>query len=197
VIEETNQTLSDGNRIHRESRGRMFRDSAGRTRNETESALPASNGARRIYVSITDPVQQLIISLDPQRKAATVDHFQRPAPQPPQDAAKPAETSEAGFSAVKPDIRQEEIGTMQIEGFLVTGKRVTRIFHAEEIGNERPITSTTEIWYSPDLHIPLLVKSESPQSGLQVRKIINISTGDPDPLLFQLPSGYSVKNNSR
>lgn len=197
VVEETDQTLADGNRIHREIHGRTFRDSVGRTRNETESVLPLSIGKKRVHVRITDPVQQCVISLDPQQRSATVQHLKKQATQSSHDAIQPAANPNIESPAVKPDIRKENLGTLEIEGFLVTGKRVSRIFQAGEIGNEKPITSTTEIWYSPDLHIPLLTKSDSPQSGKHVRKIINITTADPDPALFQIPSEYSIRENSQ
>jgi hypothetical protein len=39
----------------------------------------------------------------------------------------------------------------------------------------------------------LLNRSESPESGKHVHKIVNIRLGDPDPLLFQVPADYTVK----
>ncbi len=38
----------------------------------------------------------------------------------------------------------------------------------------------------------LLTKSENPH-GTSVQKLVNIQTIEPDPLLFRVPSGYTVK----
>jgi hypothetical protein len=90
VITEYDRTLDNGGRIHRESRGAIFRDSQGRMRTENQpSALqPGSEKADRI--TINDPIQQVIIYLNPKTKTATVVRFSDAEPNPPAVAAKPA-----------------------------------------------------------------------------------------------------------
>jgi hypothetical protein len=41
--------------------------------------------------------------------------------------------------------------------------------------------------------VDLLTKSESPELGQHTHKLVNIRAGDPDPLLFQVPADYTVK----
>ena len=53
-VNETNQTLADGTRIHRENRTTVYRDSEGRTRRETPE-----------NITITDPVANVTYLLDP------------------------------------------------------------------------------------------------------------------------------------
>jgi hypothetical protein len=53
-VNETNQVLADGTRIHRENRANVYRDSGGRTRRETPD-----------NITITDPVAKLTYILDP------------------------------------------------------------------------------------------------------------------------------------
>jgi hypothetical protein len=55
------------------------------------------------------------------------------------------------------------------------------------------MTNTSEHWFSDDLKVELLTKSEGPQSGKHIHKLVNIHIGDPDPLLFQVPADYTVK----
>ncbi len=64
---------------------------------------------------------------------------------------------------------------------------------AGTIGNDKPITTSSEVWFSSDLKMDLLTSSESPESGKHVHKLLNIHTGDPDPLLFQVPTDFTVK----
>ena len=82
---------------------------------------------------------------------------------------------------------------MEIEGFTVTGTRYTHTIPEGEMGNDKPMITISERWFSSDLKMDLLNKSESPESGKHVHKLVNIRLGDPDPLLFQVPADYTVK----
>src|SRR5215472_13263348 len=75
VIEETDQYLADGNHIHHESHGRLFRDSEGRSRTETEIGGFLTGSKPFVHIQISDPVQNTFIMLDPQSKTAHVNHF--------------------------------------------------------------------------------------------------------------------------
>jgi hypothetical protein len=55
------------------------------------------------------------------------------------------------------------------------------------------MTTITERWFSAELQVDLLTKSESPELGQHTHKLVNIRAGDPDPLLFQVPADYTVK----
>lgn len=192
VVNETTRVLPDGNRIHRETHGKTFRDSEGRTRNETETALP--DGSKRVQVTIIDPVQQAFIFLDPQTNTATVSHFKQPTPV---DHVVANLQNAAPVAPVGPQTppKREAIGTKEIEGFTVSGTRMTMTTDAGRIGNEKPIVSVHETWFSEDLKMALLTTRDDPQSGQDMRRVTNIRTGDPDPLLFQIPADYTVREN--
>jgi hypothetical protein len=88
----------------------------------------------------------------------------------------------------------EDLGSSTIEGFTVTGTRLSYTIPAGERGNDKPMVTTSERWFSADLGIDLLSKSESPETGQHTRKLVNIRVGDPDPLLFQIPPDYTVRD---
>ena len=217
VIDENDRFLADGNHIHRESRGKWFRDSEGRTRNEMEVPMgrPA-DGAPFVHITIIDPVLGKFISLDPQEKRATVlstglgasaGGSVRPVPPAANMIARPPAPGEQGVLLLRdmqpsqgnsgtPRVEltsREDLGTMEIEGFTVTGRRFTHTVPAGQMGNDKPMTTTSERWFSAELQMDLLTKSESPESGLHTHKLVNIRTSDPDPLLFQVPADYKVK----
>jgi hypothetical protein len=75
VITQYDRTLDNGGHIHRETRGKIFRDSQGRMRtdNEMPSAPPAADKPER--VTISDPVLKEIINLNPRTRTATIFHF--------------------------------------------------------------------------------------------------------------------------
>ena len=62
IINESIQTLSDGNRIVQRSNTRIYRDSEGRVRREEDRLSPA--------ISITDPVTGMSFTLDPDNRVA-------------------------------------------------------------------------------------------------------------------------------
>ena len=192
VVTETNRQLADGNRIHKETHGKMFRDSEGRTRTENEIQIPM--GQSHEHILIFDPVEKISISLDVRNKTAIVNHFQRPtqAPEVPRQAAP----ATAPLAPKRPDFKSESLGVRQIEGFNANGIRRTRTVAAGETGNEKPLVTVTEIWTSTELHVALLRTTDDPLNGQTTRKLVNIQTGEPDPLLFQVPPDYTVKDNS-
>jgi hypothetical protein len=225
VIEETDRFLADGNHIHRENHGRIFRDSQGRTRNESEIGGFGSVAKPFVHIMILDPVEGRFILLDPEQKTATINQFGRrnsAAPgvglpvQPSNNAAKSnAPTTAAAepgaplqslrtmraasdtHAAGKLQSSHEDLGTMVIEGYTVTGTRYTNTIPAGVMGNDQPMTTTNERWFSQDLKMELLNKSESPESGKRVHRLVNIRLGDPDPLLFQVPADYTVKETQQ
>jgi hypothetical protein len=88
------------------------------------------------------------------------------------------------------DVKTETLDTQTIEGVPAKGRRVTHTIPAGQIGNERPIEVTSEVWYSPDLQMIVLSKHKDPRIGETVYKLTGIKRGEPDPSLFRLPDGY-------
>lgn len=204
VIEENDRFLADGNHIHFEVHGKFFRDSEGRIRTETEAPVFNSDSKPFVHINITDLVEGRIIFLDAEHKTATVTHLRQPASHASLRPALPAEKNpkDQTVSAVNPirrstpatrDLSPEDLGTTQIEGFTVIGTRSTHIMEAGVMGNDKPIATTTERWFSTDLKMDLVNITESPDSGKHVRKLVNIRAGEPDPLLFQVPPDFTIK----
>lgn len=199
VVEENDKLLADGNRIHYEVHGKIFRDSEGRMRTETEAPVFNSNSKPFVHINITDLVEERIIFLDTEHKIATVTLLGQPTGQAalttPKDSADQHPKVQPGhiLPPPTPDPAPEDLGTSQIEGFTVQGTRSTHIMTAGMIGNDRPIATTTERWFSIEFKMDLVNITENPESGKHVRKLVNIHAGEPDPLLFQIPPDFKVK----
>lgn len=192
TIHEVDRALADGNRIHQETHGKTFRDSQGRTRTETEFVL--GNGDKLESVTIHDPVEAILIHLNASTKSAQISHFGPPIAAPPRtqmEMVKPATPPRTRHISST----SEDLGTMQIEGFTVTGTRHIRTIPAGEIGNDQPIVSTSESWFSSELQMTLLSKMDDPQTGKNTTRLVNIHAGEPDPSLFQIPADYTVSVN--
>ncbi len=182
-------TLSDGNRIHTENQTTIYRDSEGRVRREIgfELNTPTTGATKRNMVVIIDPVSGSRYLLNPQNKTAR----QMPAHPP-----KPPNGGPEGEPFAKPggDVSSESLGTKTILGLQAEGTRVTRTIPAGQIGNEKPIEVVTERWVSTDLQIPLLTTHNDPMMGTMTSKVTNVSRGEPDASLFQVPSDYKLES---
>jgi hypothetical protein len=97
VITQYDRTLDNGGHIHRESRGKVYRDSQDRMRTESQtSGLQPGSERSDHHITITDPLQQVVIYLNPKNKTATIFHFGDVGPAPvttakqskPKDKAK-------------------------------------------------------------------------------------------------------------
>jgi hypothetical protein len=93
------------------------------------------------------------------------------------------------------EVKTESLGTQTIEGVSATGTRTVRTIPAGEIGNERPLEITSEVWTSPDLQTVVLSKRNDPRTGETVYKLTNLQRAEPDPSLFQVPSGFTTKSD--
>jgi hypothetical protein len=93
-------------------------------------------------------------------------------------------------------VHHEELGTASIDGYTVTGTKFTRTTEAGAIGNDQPLVIVSESWRSNELKEVLLSKTNDPQTGETIRKLTNIQRLEPDPVLFQVPPGYTTRDVS-
>jgi hypothetical protein len=88
VVTEYDRTLDNGGHIHRESRGKISRDNQGRMRTESQPPAVQPGSERYDHITINDPVQQIIVYLNPKNKTATILHFRDVGPTAPTASAK-------------------------------------------------------------------------------------------------------------
>jgi hypothetical protein len=220
AVNETIQTLADGNRIVQRTSTMQYRDAEGRERREETSSMGA--------VFITDPVAGVRFTLHPETRTA-----EKGATGPTEriftttgggnvfyyasergvavkgtgeasplsvvirgtqaDVAQPLAIATAGRLATGGnDAKTEQLGNMFIEGVQAQGTRTTTTIPAGDIGNERPINVVDERWYSPDLQMTIMTKHSDPRTGETNFALKNINRSSPPPTLFEVPSDYTV-----
>ena len=211
---ESVQTLADGTHITNTTTTRVYRDSQGRTRREM--SLPGFGGDTKTHtmITISDPVSGASYSLDPESKTA----HQMPAMAFAASEAKfkaEARGKEANGSIADPltlgrnevvrsEVRvvrggnfakaakREDLGENVIEGGSAKGLRETSTIETGQMGNDRPISITSERWYSSDLQIEVKSMHSDPRTGDTTHSVTNINRTEPDPSLFQVPSDYKL-----
>ncbi len=87
----------------------------------------------------------------------------------------------------------QDLGPATMQGFAVTG---TRRPVPAKAGVERARIVTVESWFSPELKIELQSVTDDPMLGVRTTKLMNIISTEPDPAMFQVPAGYTIKDNS-
>ena len=127
--------------------------------------------------------------------------FQRAVPPPPGAAEMSgamgvvAGLAVPGAKMSKPDVKTESLGKQTIEGVEVEGTRSTMTMAAGSIGNEMPISSVTERWYSQELQTVVMSKRSDPRFGETVYRLTNIQRGEQAASLFEVPADYTVTEN--
>ncbi|NOT46546.1 MAG: hypothetical protein HOP17_02185 [Acidobacteria bacterium] len=99
-------------------------------------------------------------------------------------------TGSGGHS--KYETRKEDLGVQNIEGVEAEGTRTITTIPAGDIGNERPIEIIYEKWYSKELQLVVMSKNSDPRFGEQTYRLTNIVRSEPDPSLFEVPSGFKL-----
>jgi len=85
-----------------------------------------------------------------------------------------------------------DLGKQSVGGLETVGTRETTIIPAGTVGNNGPLLSKREFWFSPRLGVNLISKRQDPLSGTQNFEVSDIALGEPDPKLFEVPSGFRI-----
>jgi len=88
--------------------------------------------------------------------------------------------------------KAEDLGERNIEGVTAKGTRLTHTIPEGKIGNDRPISITSERWYSEELGTVVMTKTTNPMSGNITFKLTNISRAEPSPSLFEIDDDVEV-----
>jgi hypothetical protein len=99
----------------------------------------------------------------------------------------------AGSAGTTSPATKEDLGEQVVEGVTAKGTRTTTVIPAGAIGNEQPITVTSEEWFSPDLKVLVMTKHADPRSGETTYRLTDITRGEPDASLFELPAGVTIR----
>ena len=197
AITENTQVLGDGNRIVHKNTAFIARDGQGRTRREENFGEVGGlhvNGGKIFFIS--DPTTGTDYVLNPDEQAARVVKREGGQREEPRITIQRRKLPEGEMRVHSPEwsaeSRNESLGTQVIEGVTCEGHRETKVIPAGAIGNERPIEISSESWTSTDLHVLVLRKRNDPRLGETSYRLTNIKLGEPDPSLFQVPSGYKT-----
>jgi hypothetical protein len=182
---EVIQTFVDGNRIVRSTSALLYRDSRGRTRREIAmgdvAGIVVTGNPLRV-ITIHDPDSRTTQVFGPDRRVMQVGTAAAgPPPMLTTDVQQPVS------QPVGTPEREESLGTRTIEGLVCEGTRKTTTIPAGAIGNDRPMTTVTERWFSQELQLLVLSRVSDPRFGETTYRLRKIVRAEPPTSLFEAP----------
>ena len=175
-------TLVNERHIMRDSRGRIYQE---------RWFLVPKGGKLKSQMNvfqITDPEQHTWYNCEPATKVCELLEYRLTATenyQPPIGPSGPLPNGN-GFRT------HEDLGMGNRLGVNTHGYRESTTMNAGVMGNDKPMVSMREFWYSPELGFNLLSIVDEPQSGKQVFTVKELSTSEPELTYFEVPEGYKI-----
>jgi len=179
--------LPDGSAITLKNHRAIARDAAGRIFQERRALVPddGTNKSGVSQIEISDPVAHALYICIPHERTCQLEVFSQ-WESAPYGAPGKAHMVQGSSS------QSEDLGKQAVGGLETVGTRETTIIPAGTIGNNSPLMSKREFWFSPQLGVNLISKRQDPLSGTQNFEVSDIALGDPDTKLFEVPSGFKI-----
>jgi hypothetical protein len=177
--------LGDGSTITLKNHRAIARDGTGRIFQERRALVPddGKHDSPVTQIEISDPVSHKLYICVPQEFVCQLEVFSPPEG-PDFEAAQAAKPLGSAGT--------EDLGKQLIGGLETVGERETLLIETGAIGNDRPLSAQREFWYSPELSVNLISRRQDPRFGTQNFELSDVILGEPDPKLFELPSGSKI-----
>jgi hypothetical protein len=179
--------LPDGSAITLKNHRAIARDAAGRIFQERRALVPDDGKSKSgvTQIEISDPVSHELYICIPYEHTCQLEEFS-PRESAPYGAPGKVHMVQGASS------ESEDLGKQFIDGLETTGTRETTVTPAGAIGNNSPLMSKREFWFSPQLGVNLISKLQHPLSGTQNFEVSDLTLGEPDAKLFEVPSGSKI-----
>jgi hypothetical protein len=192
VHTEWTRPLGDGGTYTFVNQRRVARDNQGRIYEERWLLVPrgSESQSRMNVIQIADPnahtLYNCFLLQTPHR--CTLESFR----EAPQTVYKPVVATTGVLPNNIGTQTHEDLGTRDLSGIETHGTRDTTNYNAGVMGSDQPFSSHREFWQAPSLGINLSSEVVGPNAGKQVFTLTDVVPAEPDPAVFELPSGYAV-----
>jgi hypothetical protein len=193
---ESVKYAADGGTMTFVNQRHIARNADGRIYEERWYLVPKGSNVKSTmnWIQLADPKQHTLYNCSPQRHICDLLVYN---PESDLSAASLRKGSTHPLENGEGSDVWEDLGTRNILGIETEGVRETTVTNVGVLGNDQPLNSVSEYWHSQQLGLNLLSIRSSPYFGKQTFTITEISTGDPDAQLFQLPAGYTVNDQRK
>jgi hypothetical protein len=183
---EWTRNLEDGSVLTTHLSAKVARDSQGRIYREHVTFVPVNTDqqSRVVDMVLLDPTTHTRTTCTVATHRCAVTSYYAPVVFTPAPVGSHANGTRY--------LTREVLGTNVVDGLNVEGTRETLSINAGAIGNTKPLVTTREMWYSPELQINLSVTRKDPTEGTQVIQLVDLVRSEPDPAMFQVPADFVV-----
>jgi hypothetical protein len=185
--------LGDGGTITSVNKRRIARDAAGRVYQERWFLVPKNGNveSQMTTVQIADPNARTLYNCFFVGAKKNICELKTYIPMTPA-VNTTGKTVSGDLPENQGSFVHEDLGKQLVSGVETIGVRDARTYNPGIFGNDRKVTVEREVWYSPQLDLNLLSTRTDPRTGKQTFTATNVTLGDPDPALFELPTGFKV-----
>jgi hypothetical protein len=186
VTAEWTKHLPDGTTTVVKNHRLVVRDSQGRIYQERRTLVPegSSQESRIFRIEISSPITHTKYFCNPSLSECELHDYNVPVTEPVVPVGE--------ISNGTRYLSRASLGTKTTEGLEAVGTRETITIQTGVIGNNAPVDSTKEFWYSPKLGLNLQVLRLDPLHGDQLFNVTDLKLSEPDSRLFVLPAGCKV-----
>jgi hypothetical protein len=190
--------LGDGGSMTVVNKRKIARDAAGRLYEERWFLVPKSEnvGSQMTTIQIADPNAHTLYNcffVGPKKNVCELGGYASTEPA--------VDTSEKDVNGELPDnqgsFSHKYLGKQIICGVETVGVKDSTYYNPGVFGNDRQMTVERESWYSPHLDLNLLSIRSDPRTGKQTFTATEVTMGEPDVALFELPAGFTVTDHRR
>ncbi|MGO9864808.1 MAG: hypothetical protein ACLPLR_14440 [Terriglobales bacterium] len=185
---EWTRNLEDGSVTTTHLYATVARDSQGRIYREHRSFVSANSSQESKYRDMVflDPVAHTRTTCTFKTRRCAITSYHESATFIPIPAGPIANGTAY--------LTRESLGPSVVEGINVVGTRETITINPGIVGNDKPLVTTREFWYSPDLQVNLSVTRKDPRLGTQVLQLVELSLSEPDPAQFRVPASFVIQD---
>jgi len=187
---EWSRPLGNGGTFTLVNQRHIMRDQSGRIYQERWILVPKGGNiqSHMDIFQITDPHQHTWYNCDTASKVCDLYRYSLTT----QAEYPPAIGTSGPLPNGNGSRQHDDLGVNSSNGIETHGYRETTTINAGVMGNDKPMITTREFWYSPRLGFNLESTVETPQTGKQVFTTIELSTSEPDPSFFVIPEDYKI-----
>lgn len=177
--------LEDGSTATIQNRRKIARDNTGRVFQERRTFYPEGDSREPALrqLEFADPSSHTIVVCHTPNRTCEIRSYYALA-------TMPAPLPSGPFDEGKKFLSRVDLGTDTVQGLEAIGSRETTAIYPGVIGNDRTLEVVKEFWYSPQLGVNLIEKRQDPRSGTQDFTVSDISLGEPDVKIFEVPADY-------
>lgn len=182
--------LAEGGTWTLANRRRIARDSSGRVYQERWLLAPKGSKikSRMSYIQIADPITHTAMTCS----AGNHKCILQPYRETTEMVYKPSPERSGQLPNNDGTYTHERLGEDTVAGVPTIGMRDTTTLNIGVVGNDRPLSIVREFWYSEKLGFNLLSSLSDGRYGTQRFKATELTQGEPEPSLFEMPSGYTM-----